>query len=857
MSNQNIIFCSNHSNNKSFGFCEECQEFICPSCLFSDKHISHLQKIKSLKDILNSYFPNINNFKNISHLLKYIDLFHFILNYNSSFMPFDLNEIMNQINSKFDNYINKLIELKIQFKILLSEKFGILQEIYYEQEKKIIETQNKLIYILNKEDLNYLEKMNTYLEQIRLNQNKKKIMEFIEEYNKLIIKAFENDKDFEDKYKFFMAQKLIEKNNRYIKENILDKYVQNFFEEAIKNIDNLFHIINNQHNKDIESLKKQLNNINIDYNLNEEEKQFNKNSNKNLKLNDNNNSIKNVYKTNEKNPEKEINQINSEIKKENNNNNSQKESNNVNINKEEEKTNKNNSKLELLKIEFDPPEIETCQFTEKELAEMDMDDDYENEFLKIEEDGDDGLLLAEIIDGNCSENATVDIEQFYIDNMDDKLDIQYYEGIKFEGEEEGLNDEAIVFEDEVKEEVKEEIKKKDEIKKEVEINKEEMPKKLNKIEEIKRQLMSNNNKLNNPIQTKFQQRPITPTPHTNKQNEQKKDKDKDINLAKLIKDNKINPKEKKEEIDKKLLELCELVKSGKRNTEEFNKKFDQISWESKGKIELFAVDPKNNSLKIYNYLTEKIDEIKLDSKLPLHLSYINLPPYLYISGGKSNGKDITSIQRIIRTGKNSVKIEEVSKLNQGRSNHCMIYIKNINSLFFISGSKIKTCEKYNFINNKIESFPSLKISREKCGACLLNEKYLYVFFGFDRNKNKFETSIERININDPINWEMINLIGNQNIFKKQSFACIPYFLDKQKGVIITGGINSLRNETKEIVFINIERNKGEVFSFLQKNSSFTNSCFISFDKYSCENEVINFSNEFNVIKFNLDKKEFI
>ena len=137
-------------------------------------------------------------------------------------------------------------------------------------------------------------------------------------------------------------------------------------------------------------------------------------------------------------------------------------------------------------------------------------------------------------------------------------------------------------------------------------------------------------------------------------------------------------------------------------------------------------------------------------------------------------------------------------------------------------------------------------------------KNIYMFFfGFDRNKNKFETSIERININDPINWEMINLIGNQNIFKKQSFACIPYFLDKQKGVIITGGINSLRNETKEIVFINIERNKGEVFSFLQKNSSFTNSYFISFDKYSCENEVINFSNEFNVIKFNLDKKEFI
>ena len=787
--------------------------------IFRQTYIS-FTKIKSLKDILNSYFPNINNFKNISHLSKYIDLFHFILNYNSSFMPFDLNEIMNQINSKFDNYINKLIELKIQFKILLSEKFGILQEIYSEQEKKIIETQNKLIYILNKEDLNYLEKMNTYLEQIRINKNEKKMMGFIEEYNKLIIKLFDDNNDFEDKYKLFMAQKLVEKSNKYIKENILDKHVKNFFNENFKNIDNLFQIINSQHNEDIESLKKQFNYINTEFNLNEEKR------NSKLKEKNNNNQIKS-------------------------NNNS-----------------KNNSKLELLKIEFNPPEIEKCQLTEKELKEMDINDDYENEFLKIEEDGDDGLLLAEIIDGNCSENASVNTEQFYIDNMDDKLDIQYYEGIKFEGQEEGLNDEAIVVDDDNN---KEEVKKEEEIKI-GDIKKEEIPKKLNNIEEIKKQLLSNANKINNPLQSKTQQKPTNSSPEKNHQQDKKF---KDINIAQLIEDkpekeeikinkekNKASKKDEKEketkgDIDEKLQELCQLVKAGKKNSKEFKNIFDQLPWESRGKIELFAVDQKNNSLKIYNELTEKIEEIKLDFKLAMQLSYINLPPYLYLSGGKINGKDINSIQRIIRTGKNSVKLEEFSKLYLGRSNHCMVYVKNLNSLFFISGSKIKTCEKYNFNKNKMESFPDLNISREKCCSCLLNEKYLYVFFGFDRNKNKFETSIEKININEPKYWEIINLIGNPNMFKKQNIACIPFFLDKQKGVIITGGINSLRNELKETVFINIERNRGEIFNPLPKNSSFTNSYFIHFDKYACENEVINFSNEFNVIKFNLDKNEFI
>ena len=156
----------------------------------------------------------------------------------------------------------------------------------------------------------------------------------------------------------------------------------------------------------------------------------------------------------------------------------------------------------------------------------------------------------------------------------------------------------------------------------------------------------------------------------------------------------------------------------------------------------------------------------------------------------------------------------------------------------------------------MEPFPGLKISREKCNACLLNEKYLYVFFGFDRMKNKFEISIERIYLYDAMSWETINLFGNQNILKKQSFACIPFIRDNQKGVIITGGINSLRNESKETVHINIEKNKAEIFSPLPFNCSFTNSYFINFDKYALGNEIINITNEFKVVRFNLDTFDF-
>ena len=67
---------------------------------------------------------------------------------------------------------------------------------------------------------------------------------FIEEYNQLIRKSFDDDVDFENKNGLFMVQKLVEKSNKYIKENILDKYVQNFFEDEIKKVDNLYQKIN-------------------------------------------------------------------------------------------------------------------------------------------------------------------------------------------------------------------------------------------------------------------------------------------------------------------------------------------------------------------------------------------------------------------------------------------------------------------------------------------------------------------------------------------------------------------------------------------------------------------------------------
>ena len=58
--------------------------------------------------------------------------------------------------------------------------------------------------------------------------------------------------------------------------------------------------------------------------------------------------------------------------------------------------------------------------------------------------------------------------------------------------------------------------------------------------------------------------------------------------------------------------------------------------------------------------------------------------------------------------------------------------------------------------------------------------------------------------------------------QKQNFAWIPFGKNIKKGVIVIGGINSLRNETKETVFVNLDENKGELFNPLKFNFSLSN-----------------------------------
>ena len=376
--------------------------------------------------------------------------------------------------------------------------------------------------MLNNQQCKYFKNINICLDELCANKNEKNIMNFVDKYNELIKESFDDENDFKMKYNLYLAQKEVVKNNKIVKENILDKLVQSFFKEALKNIENVYNKISTQNNKDLDLLKKKFDYLIKNPNkfeIEDEEKDEIIEINQPKKIEENkqdSNPKSNAFKVELKKvikeqpnkvikeepkqikkeePKKVVKEEPKQIKKEEPKKVIKEEPKKIEkeelkkvikveekkVVKEEPKKEPQVQKIELLEIEFEPPDIESNHFTKKELEEMgnNIDEEYEEEFLKIEEDGDDGLLLAEIVDGNTSEEATVDLEEFFINNMDDKLDIQYYEGIKFEGEEggEGLNDEAMVEaidddnkDEQIKEEPKEEEVKKEEPK---EVKKEE------------------------------------------------------------------------------------------------------------------------------------------------------------------------------------------------------------------------------------------------------------------------------------------------------------------------------------------------------------------------------------------------
>ena len=1019
------LFCSKHAYNITEYYCAECNEFICPYCALSNNHINHINKIKTIEDIIKQKIENIDDNKNIS-LYKTIEIFQFIINYNSLYNSFNYSIILSLIKEQFDGYIGKIIELKMEILNLFSKEIEIISSIHKKTKKSILETQQKLLLKINDNNnkKEYLEKLNLCSEKIRLNKNQNEVMKYLEEYQSLINNCFESNDDLNEKYNYYLSYKYLNDISLNFKDKFFNNLIQPYFKNSLNQLEGLINKLKDEEKLENEKIKSELNKLNkvnkVNNQLNNnkddiylnDKKEVIQNELKDGTKNKMNNNIniqinkqsdnqmdkikmleKNQMKKKEENILKKNNEVKTyqknvkEIKKEGNiesenlkeenllkeknkenkqeikndviikNENSKEENGNKkevinNLIEEEKKEKEINDQEEIKKqlenksnilnnlknnnsnIGFEPPEIEGGKMTEEELNNL--KENEEEQFLKKAPDSKELANLSNL------ENEEVQIVEKLLNDLDeDRLDIQYYEGIKFLEDEKGeLNDNAYLEDEEKKDKINE--NEQNDIKENEKINEDQNKinnieeKKEEKIEEKKEDNLKKSKKKNTDLNALFgvdvskkinnqkngkkeetnEKKPSLnletwvnidtvkeETPKKDNKNEDKRTKRNTVskkpsdfknifgvstNDANKINENKKEEKQKEkdtikeisnqnEEVDEeekeivyeepkipapknkdslqKFNKIYELISKEGKSDKKFIELFNSLTWEEKNYIEIIGLKQSDSKVYVYNQLSDKIDCLDIKIKFPSLQSFVNVPPYVYFCGGKIDNKPITLIRRL-RKINNKFKIEEMGNMKEARSHHTTIYIKSLNSIIFISGTKTKTCEKLNLINKKVENFPSLNIGRERCGACLTNNEDLYIFFGFDKSKQKFESTIEKINIINQKKWSVLSIKGDKKLLKRYSMACIPFNFTNKQGIIIVGGVGNLRNDLEDTIFIELDTNNVKKFNVMPFGSSFTNPIFLPLTLGTQPRYIYNITNENEIISFNLESCQF-
>ena len=211
--------------------------------------------------------------------------------------------------------------------------------------------------------------------------------------------------------------------------------------------------------------------------------------------------------------------------------------------------------------------------------------------------------------------------------------------------------------------------------------------------------------------------------------------------------------------------------------------------------ELFVIityERENSKITPYHYKRKENEEL---SKFNLFTAFCNAKGCLYFSGGETEQTDpdktvakyndffyvdLTKLNNNL----DKIIINELPNLNEPRTWHSMIYVPN-KYIFIVGGSNTKSVELYNIETNEIIKDSELNEIRCECTLCLVNNIYLYAFYGFLINQEYIKT-IERCNLlKEERKWEYVEYknVSDQNL--NISFFGISYFSENE--IILIGG----------------------------------------------------------------------
>ena len=215
---------------------------------------------------------------------------------------------------------------------------------------------------------------------------------------------------------------------------------------------------------------------------------------------------------------------------------------------------------------------------------------------------------------------------------------------------------------------------------------------------------------------------------------------------------------------------------------------------------------------------------------------------LYITGGRinnSNTNQTFNLKYDFATKK--ITIKRFTSMCLNRELHTMVYVPKKNFLVACGGASLKSCEYYNFIENKWILLPDLNNLRANATCCLINDYIIYIIGGYNHEKQIFEKGYEYLDLNKDkkdMSWNYILM------FEELSLCAMGAIVNNKKNeLILLGGFNGKKtylNTSKKLIIENgliskIENQenvvitKGVIFFNSQEFTQRNNNIFINFD----------------------------
>ena len=180
-------------------------------------------------------------------------------------------------------------------------------------------------------------------------------------------------------------------------------------------------------------------------------------------------------------------------------------------------------------------------------------------------------------------------------------------------------------------------------------------------------------------------------------------------------------------------------------------------------------------------LDEKSSAFKKDYQYEGTIIYNTLKGIFILTGEKTDSLYYFNSQN--RT------ISKICKFNSGHDNGNILYDDKNDILFVFGGKKVKSCEFYNFNEEKLYEMPELITDRANASFIISNDK-IFGFFGFSYLNNKYANSIEYIDYNTKEKWfelSNINMLQKDITFDMESVATL-YYKNNDDEIMIYNGI---------------------------------------------------------------------